>query len=313
MKEYDLTFGIPLYNSEKYIEELLNCFFLSRDFNYEIIIIDDGSTDNGYDICKKISIEKPELNIKVLKQENNGVSYTRNRIIDESSSIWITFIDSDDLIDFDKYSIEFHKIKDSKLEFYINTYNTKNFNKLRRIKEKLPYLISKEIINRPCTKFYKVDKLKENNLKFPTKIDLGEDLIFNLYCYNKLDEIEFFCSDMYKYRRINTNSLTLQKRDNKLEKLMELNFLCSKMIIHSDKNLKAIEFIRIKNCLSCILKNTETKFYEKITIIKKMRNIKRKYIFLNNFYETYIYNIWYMFPCCMIAFLGYFSKSKGRC
>ena len=52
MKKIDLTFGIPAYNCEEYIEELLYCFKNSQHFTYEIIVVNDGSTDNTLKICE---------------------------------------------------------------------------------------------------------------------------------------------------------------------------------------------------------------------------------------------------------------------
>ena len=55
MKKSKLTFGIPMYNSEKYILDLINCFdFKNYEIDYEILIVDDGSNDSSCEICKKI-------------------------------------------------------------------------------------------------------------------------------------------------------------------------------------------------------------------------------------------------------------------
>jgi len=83
---------IPLYNKEKYISRALDSV-LNQDFqDYNIIIIDDGSTDGGTDIVR--AYDDPR--IILMQQENRGVGATRNRGIQESDSKYIAFLDADD-------------------------------------------------------------------------------------------------------------------------------------------------------------------------------------------------------------------------
>jgi len=302
MKKIDLSFGIPMYNAEEYILELLDCFKETKDFTYEIILIDDGSKDNSYEICKKYN----NKNIKLFKQKNMGVSETRNRIIELSTAKWITFIDSDDLIDFDNYSKIFKKIKNKKYDYCIDVRNNALLKKIEKYSDnrKISYLIEKEIINSPWAKFYKTDILKNNNIHFDKEISLGEDLLFNLNYYKHCKDIYYFYGDMYKFRYVNTNSLTHKYTKNKFEILMNVNNMCNSLF-NDDIIKKSLEFIRIKNCLSCYLdiykfkqEINNPKEYKKE--IKKYK--KRKYLLLNNFFTTLIYNAWYILPDYMITF-----------
>lgn len=298
MNEILLTFGIPVYNSGKYMNELIRCFNLSCQFNYEIIIIDDGSTDNSYKFCNEIKNNNKQLNIKLFHQENHGVSYTRNKIIENSSGKWITFIDSDDLINFDLYCKYFEKTRDKNLDLYINTYTKKKYNRLKRRKFSLSYLIESEIINSPCTKFYKKEILINNNIFFNSEFDLGEDLIFNLKVYKKARSIDYFYSDIYSYRKINENSLTKKYRNNKFEQLMYLNKCCYDLVDNDEKIYKALEFIRIKNNISCVcdyvrfISNEET--LKKISCMKT--SYKKEFRSLNSLCTTLIYDLWYLLP-----------------
>ncbi|RLB01895.1 MAG: glycosyltransferase family 2 protein [Deltaproteobacteria bacterium] len=87
-----LSVTIPLYNKEKYIARAL-CSVLEQTFqNFEVIIIDDGSTDNGAEVIKSIS----DPRIKLIQQENAGVSAARNRGIKEAHTNLIAFLDADD-------------------------------------------------------------------------------------------------------------------------------------------------------------------------------------------------------------------------
>lgn len=88
---------IPMYNTANYI---LHCIesVISQDYeNIEIILIDDGSTDNSYNIASSI-LSKVQLKKKIIRQVNKGVSAARNRGIKEALGDWIVAIDSDDVI-----------------------------------------------------------------------------------------------------------------------------------------------------------------------------------------------------------------------
>ena len=84
---------IPVYNKEKYVKETLQSV-LNQDFNdFEIIIVDDGSTDKSLDIIKQFSASK----IKIIRQENQGVAIARNTGVAAANAEIVAFLDADDL------------------------------------------------------------------------------------------------------------------------------------------------------------------------------------------------------------------------
>lgn len=85
---------IPLYNKAHYIAETLQSVFRQTYTDYEIIVIDDGSMDDSADIVDQMLPLHPSL--RLLRQENRGVSATRNRGIQEARGEWIAFLDADD-------------------------------------------------------------------------------------------------------------------------------------------------------------------------------------------------------------------------
>lgn len=88
---------VPVFNAEKYVKECLESI-LTQDFcDYEVICIDDGSTDNSLEIVSRF--EEKYKNVRVIKTINGGVSAARNRGIDEAKGKYIYFIDSDDKFD----------------------------------------------------------------------------------------------------------------------------------------------------------------------------------------------------------------------
>ena len=88
---------IPVYNREAYIEECLNSVLKQSYQNFEIIIVDDGSTDNTLQICNKLAAE--EKRIRILSGGHQGVSAARNLALDHAEGDYLFFIDSDDVMD----------------------------------------------------------------------------------------------------------------------------------------------------------------------------------------------------------------------
>ncbi|MCR1808488.1 glycosyltransferase family 2 protein [Stenotrophomonas geniculata] len=87
---------IPLYNTEKYIEETMQSILDQTYKNIEIVIVDDGSKDQSPSIVKNLA-EKYLGQVKYVHQKNQGVSVARNTGIENASGEYIAFLDSDDL------------------------------------------------------------------------------------------------------------------------------------------------------------------------------------------------------------------------
>ena len=94
-----ITIIVPVYNVEKYLRRCLDSIIGQTYQNLEILCIDDGSTDSSGEICKQYAAQ--DERIKVLRQENHGVSAARNKGLDAATGEYIAFVDSDDYIEAD--------------------------------------------------------------------------------------------------------------------------------------------------------------------------------------------------------------------
>lgn len=90
---------VPVYNVAPYLKRCLDSVVCQTYSNYEVILIDDGSTDGSGEICDDYADKYPH--IRVYHQQNSGVSSARNLGIDKANGDFLTFIDSDDIIEFD--------------------------------------------------------------------------------------------------------------------------------------------------------------------------------------------------------------------
>ena len=123
---------IPVYNTENYIEKCIDSIIKQTYSNIEIFLINDGSTDNSLNICKKYEIIDKRINVIDIK--NKGVSNARNIGLNLCKGNYITFIDSDDFVEKDYIKTMYNKIKENNVDVVIS--NPIKFINNERINEK---------------------------------------------------------------------------------------------------------------------------------------------------------------------------------
>lgn len=201
-----LSIIIPTYNCSRYIEECIVSIKEEMDSDVEIIIIDDGSTDDTENICKKYV----NNNIVYYKNYNHGVSYSRNYGIERAQGEYIMFVDSDDILKKNWYRIIREvNYQEYDIVYFSSTYTKCNINQLEIIENILGYPSTSNLgnLSSPCSKLYRRIFLLENDIKFIEGIINGEDLLFNLKSKLLTQNIKFISHSIYKYR-INHGSST---------------------------------------------------------------------------------------------------------
>lgn len=201
---------IPVYNVESYIDETINSVLNQTYSNWELICIDDCSTDNSYMLLQNYENKDPR--IKILKNEyNQGPSKTRNKGVQLAKGRYITFLDSDDIWNQNKLFKQYTFMKENHYEFTFTSYNLMKFNgellnKEVHVPTKIDYngLLKNTVIS-TITVMISSD-LKEK-IVMPENISNGEDMAAWLnvlknikYAYG-LDEV------LSSYRQVN-NSLS---------------------------------------------------------------------------------------------------------
>lgn len=94
--EYLVSFIIPIYNAEKYLDECIKSIIKQTYSNFELLLVNDGSTDNSAIICDTYA--NKDSRIKVIHKINGGVSSARNIGLDNAKGEYICFVDADDVI-----------------------------------------------------------------------------------------------------------------------------------------------------------------------------------------------------------------------
>ena len=136
---------LPVYNVEEYLRKCINSILNQTYKNFELIIINDGSTDNCPSICDEY--KNIDNRIQVIHQENKGLSVARNVGIDLSKGKYITFIDSDDYIDSKYIEILYNLITEYDADISI-CHHTKIYNKTLIIKTHKEKEYKKEILSK---------------------------------------------------------------------------------------------------------------------------------------------------------------------
>lgn len=198
MKNKTVTVIVPAYNAERTIEKCLRSVLNQSYHELEIIVVDDGSTDKTYSICK--SIESNDDRLKVIRQVNAGPSAARNKGIDLSTGNYLMFVDSDDWIDQDNienavaraeqtcadivlWNLCFEENGRSKINspllgdnriFNKNDLNNLMFLLLTYVSENRN--MSNLSITGPVCKLFRREVVGKN--RFPVNQRLGEDLVF---------------------------------------------------------------------------------------------------------------------------------------
>lgn len=177
---------IPAYNSENYIRRCLSSLITSyiqadTKLSIDIIVINDGSQDSTETIVREISNQYTF--IKLITQENKGVSFARNRGIQEANGDYITFLDSDDYVEKDYYEIIAKALDKQNTDLlmcgYSSIYKRHTKRKIITSEYSMQLFIEAPVyINAVGNKVFKSSIIKDRKISFDSQIIAMEDLLF---------------------------------------------------------------------------------------------------------------------------------------
>ncbi len=223
------------YNKEKEIEKCLNSIINQTYKNYELIIVDDGSTDKSRKIINKY---KKYKNVKIYFKENTGVSDTRNFAISKVKTKFFLFVDSDDYIS-ENLLEECEKYKDYDILSFNNYIAEKD--KIKRNDEKglvkkqngketlVNFIKNNSLFLVPWGYVYKTELFKKNNLKYPKGL-VHEDVYLTTIAILKAKKI--VVTNYYGYYYVQTENSIIRSRNQ------EKQMLRIKSILYNYDNLK---------------------------------------------------------------------------
>ena len=211
---------IPIYNVEKYVEQCLESVDGQSYEDYEIILVNDGSTDASETICKNF-VANSNRNYQIINQANGGLSAARNTGLAAAKGQWIVFVDSDDYIstdllknldaamaknDADLYTFNHNRIDANGNFVAKKLYAVENARLSFKSEAEMTKYICDEFLNyglgwEAWSMIYKRSIIEENNISFQdTKDVFAEDLCFALQYLMHVNSIYVLCDLLYNYR-----------------------------------------------------------------------------------------------------------------
>lgn len=269
--EQMVSIVVPAFNAEKYIERCIESVLKQTNSNFELIIVNDGSTDNTSNICRKLM--QKCVNVQLIDQNNMGGSAARNNGLAKANGDWIVFLDSDDTLSPDYVEIIENESKKN-IDFLLFDYATMNKSKkyysgqttayedkmllIDCVMKKDKGVFKNASLNSPWAKAYKKEIIDSNDIKFDSSISMGEDILFNISYFFCIKKFLYISRCVYNYQ-VSQNSLARKYDQNLIsvdkQFLVKLNDLMKKhkldRLYESQLDLYAIDgyLSCLKRCL----------------------------------------------------------------
>lgn len=288
MNNIDLSIIVPVFNVEGYLKRALDSILMqSSPINYEIVLIDDGSSDNSGVICDEY--QNNFSNVCVRHIENNGVSEARNLGISLSRGNYLFFMDPDDFVseDFfekifptlnDKWDVlcfgynEIKENKDTILSCRPHLYTHCGLLGKNEFRNEFIELFKTDMMYNVWSRIYNKSFILKHDIKFPSK-PIGEDTSFNFQVYRHLNTIQFIDSPLYNYIAGRSGSALTSFHPRRIEiQLDELQALQQLLEKFQIEDASLIQEIKTKIIVSAAfqISNLNARRKEKIELLQSI-------------------------------------------
>lgn len=222
---------LPVYNVEQYLQECLDSIVVQTCRDFEVILIDDGSTDSSGEICDEYA--KKNANFIVVHQKNAGVSSARNKGLELANGEYIVFVDSDDYLEPTFLDIISHEMGSYDLLFYGDTYHYQDgnirthqpFSSESNDRESVENRIlafkrgddGYEYFGYTWNKVFRAEIIKKHTIRFVEGLSLREDEIFTAEYCRYIETLKVISSPIYHYRVLNSGLSSKPKSSETIE------------------------------------------------------------------------------------------------
>lgn len=290
-RRHSVSVIVPVFNAEKYLIKCLDSLLNQTLKSIEIILVNDGSTDNSPQILDKYA--QIHKNIKVIHQKNQGPSVARNVGIENASGEYIGFVDSDDYVANDFYEILYNTAIKNSVDIVISDYYNIKGDAAKHCghfpipahkvidKRDIKSIISKanesHVLWFSVKGIYKTDLIQNQKINYPTELSLGEETIFCLESFLSASSIYYIDKPFYYYVQT-PNSLTRAKyKENLLKQLEDLYFFKKNVYKRYGFNdyVNDLNSYTMKHTLPMLISNElnhKEKFFQKIKEYRRIRN-----------------------------------------
>lgn len=256
MKNEKISIIIPVYNTEKYVEKSINSILNQSYKNIELIIINDGSTDNSEKIIKRII--RDNKNIKYKKIKNSGVAHARNEGLRIATGRYVGFVDSDDFVSEKMYETLYKTAIKEKSDIVTCAYSKCYIDRTVSIYPKDKSVFGKSVIESKniflnsnpyiTSKLFSMKLINKYSIEFEEDLRIFEDLLFCYKLYLRANKISYVDELFYNYNCSNTSSLTNSFSEKMFDVFKALDRLKEYAdSIYEDKLDEQIEYVALKH------------------------------------------------------------------
>lgn len=207
-----VSFIVPVYNVEQYIEDCVRSIMGQSYKDIQIILVDDGSTDDSYKRC--LELQEEDGRIEIIRLEHQGVSAARNKGISHAEGDWIAFVDADDTISGNYVEIFAGYLE---LDYDIccgeeQRKGNKGNGNIQVLNRDIFFIYEKGLLNKyaagqaphltsACSKLYRKSFLDKYGIAFPHCLRKSEDAMFNQYAFHFAQKGVYINTEIYYYRK----------------------------------------------------------------------------------------------------------------
>lgn len=288
--KYLITIIVAIYNGQKYLTECIDSILNQNYSRLEIILVDDGSTDESGNICDKYL--KKDKRIKVIHQKNGGVSVARNNALKISNGDYICFIDQDDYIENDYVSYLLNLIIENNTEISVvpnviyasekqKIYSEKhksNFSEVWSGKKAACEMLNSKMEIGPWSKMISKKLIDDNKISYYVGIFGGEGYAFSVESFAASKKVAVGYKGIYNYRVDNYESEMSKFRPRAFKSsLTAVTKLQSKFKDDSDALKKATNYaywrVYVAFLNSLVASNAQKRYPDEYKIL--VRNCKK--------------------------------------
>lgn len=299
MTKNKISIIIPVYNGEKYLERCIKSVLNQTYSYYEIIIVDDGSTDKTEQISKEFT--KKYDCIKYFRKKNGGVSSARNFGLDNASGNYVLFLDHDDYLDYNYIEELLNFAEDKKIDIVRSGYKTVDSE--GKIINKCKYMDNSVIIPENYFKIFLestffgyaggvfISMETINDTRFNSSLKFAEDLDFIRTCFKKSGKMGYLNNCGYNYF-VNLNGMTkksdLETRIKECQDNIEVFSTFINYEVPGSLVLASV-YQRLNLKLKYLLKTTSIKYSKFKIIVEELYDISN-FKKLREKYNCYHFN-----------------------
>lgn len=277
---------MPVYNVEQYVDKAIKSVLNQSFKDFELIIVNDGSTDHSLELVKKYEYDS---RIKIIDKENAGVSAARNDGIRMATGTYLSFIDSDDEVDENFLAKNLENTKDFQADIVMCGYYKDQLNEKEVISTRVPVWMeegkytreyppewkidanSLAMIGYIWNKLYKRQVIIQNKILFNEEMNFLEDIDFNAAVFKKAKSFLVLENYLYHYKRRSRTSLVSTFRekdfDMQLQSILKRKSILQEWGSEASQVQQAVAYLHIHSvkgfCVNLFLNENQLTFIQK--------------------------------------------------